>query len=334
MHNPRLAPSLRVVACSLCLLAWGSSAAAAQQARHTMGLPGSGWAVALELPGFDVLGEQTRSDGQGRRMEAFHPETGVMLSLFVEREPTRRSTEECRDLYWNRTRRSPLPKRNVRTTERPPLSVMEYLVPSFQGRSLMQQNVNAYYGQDGICVDLHVSKTSYVPADSALFAAILRSVRITSAEESPAQTGKETTSEGGSEPASAEALAEIAAAEEFGRSFVTALQRDGVAGILGLLTPATARDTALEGSVAGIRSILPPDAAKAMQLVEMEQHRLEGAPYGYSKLVFALHDSRSVERVQLWLKVSGGERRVQAIRVAAPSGGREIVLGSEDHDLP
>ena len=93
MHIPRIVSSFRIAACTLGLLAWGWSAAAPQQGRHALGLPGTGWSVALEIPGFEVTGEQTRFDGEGRMMEAVHAESGMMLSLFVEREPERRGTD-------------------------------------------------------------------------------------------------------------------------------------------------------------------------------------------------------------------------------------------------
>jgi hypothetical protein len=207
MHRPIPALFLRPAAFSLCFLAWAPSAAAPQQSRHALGLPGTGWSVALELPGFEVTDEQTRSDGGGTMIEAINQESGMMISLFVEREPEQQGTEACRDLYWERMRRSPLPMRNVRTTEQPPLSVKQYLVPSFQGQRLMQQNANAYYGRDGVCMDLHLSKAGYVAADSALFQAILRSVRIEDVEASAASAGE------AGEPADAEETAEIEAAQ-------------------------------------------------------------------------------------------------------------------------
>lgn len=187
MHNPRLARSLRSIVCSLALLAWGSSAAAAQQSRHTLGLPGTGWSVALDLPGFQVTDEDTRADGEGRMMQAVHAESGMMVSLFVEREPERQGTEACRDLYWKRMRESPVRKLNVRRTQQPPLSVMHYLIPDFEGQRVMHQNANAYYGRDGVCMDLHLSKAGYTAADSALFQAILRTVRIEDVDASAAE---------------------------------------------------------------------------------------------------------------------------------------------------
>lgn len=188
MHGTRAARPLRIAAALFCLLAWGTSAAASQQSRHTLGLPGTGWHVALDVPGFEVTGEQTRSDGEGKMFEAAHAGSGMMLSLFVEREPAQNGTQACRELYWNRMREAGHPMRDVRTTEQPPLSVVHYLIPSFQGRRVMHQNANAYYGRDGVCVDLHLSKPGYVAADSALFQAVLRGVRIQDAEAPAAGT--------------------------------------------------------------------------------------------------------------------------------------------------
>jgi len=272
MHSPIPALFLRPAAFSLCFLAWAPSAAAPQQSRHTLGLPGSGWGVSLELPGFELSREQIRSDGGGTMIEAINQESGMMISLFVEREPEQKGTEACRDLYWERMRRSPLPMRNVRTTEQPPLSVKQYLVPSFQGQRLVQQNANAYYGRDGVCVDLHLSKVRYVPADSALFQAILRSVRIEDVEASAAGAGK-----------------------------------------------------AVEGGE-------PPHTAEAMLRVKVEPREDRGVRFSHGRLTFACGDPPGRERVEPWLRPSGDERRVSAVRDTLPSAGRMIAIGSAARD--
>ena len=70
-------------------------------------LPDKWWALVIDLPGF-VLDEQWPGRNGTRRMIRAHdPETRVIVSAFLERNPELASKEQCRDLYWAKLQKSP-----------------------------------------------------------------------------------------------------------------------------------------------------------------------------------------------------------------------------------
>src|SRR5262245_58245216 len=64
---------------------------------YAIQLPGSDWSLVLSLPGFHVQAEQQRPNGSGSMMQAENEETGIVISVFLEREKRPRSNTGCRD---------------------------------------------------------------------------------------------------------------------------------------------------------------------------------------------------------------------------------------------
>ena len=146
--------------------------------RYEMQLEGTAWGITLEIPGFDIGEEQESPDGRAKMMEAVNRKTGIILSIYIERQRGKNTPEACRDFYWKRMRRDPRRKTNVQFTSQAPLALARYMIENAEGMRVMEQNMNAYYGQSGVCMDLHLSKLRFVPGDEALFDAVLQSVRI------------------------------------------------------------------------------------------------------------------------------------------------------------
>ncbi len=141
-------------------------------------LPGMAWSIALELPGFMVVKKGTSRDKSSAMMRAENVSTGVVISIFLDRERKPLNSSECRDKYWKKALRSPAQKTGVESSRIGQIAVGEYMIESFGGQQMMQKHVNAYMGVDNVCVDIHLSKIQYTDEDARLFSAILDSVQV------------------------------------------------------------------------------------------------------------------------------------------------------------
>ena len=57
------------------------------------------------------------------------------------------------------------------------VSYFEFLMPTFRGEPIKQQNMYAEFVRNGYWVDLHISKVLYQPEDHALFERLVKSIR-------------------------------------------------------------------------------------------------------------------------------------------------------------
>jgi hypothetical protein len=144
-------------------------------------LPDKSWTLLIDLPGF-VLDEQWPGRTGTRRMIRAHdPDTGVIVSAFLERNPELASKEQCRDLYWAKLQKSPFTHTDVTMPARGSMAMVRAMISEAQGRPVRQQNVHAHLFRDGVCMEIHLSKVRYEPDDERLFDAVLRTVRFADA---------------------------------------------------------------------------------------------------------------------------------------------------------
>jgi hypothetical protein len=149
-------------------------------ARHEVRLPAKDWALQLDLSGFELETESTLPGGSGSMFQASHPGTGLTVSADLRQEWTSLTNEECRDFCFTKVRNAPVEIEEVRLLETSILAMAEYIVRRDQlvGR-IDQKNVRAYLGTpDGVCVEVHISKSGYKDRDADYFSAILKSIRI------------------------------------------------------------------------------------------------------------------------------------------------------------
>ena len=146
--------------------------------------PTQDWVVVLDIPGYIVRTERTRPNQQ-RMMGAENEQTGMLLSIFLEREPQAMDARACRDRYWRRALQSPLPKTAIRSWETDTMALGQYRVEAVGGVQVRQKHVNAYMGVGDVCIDLHLSKVRYTDQDEPLFAAALESMRVKRTDPTP-----------------------------------------------------------------------------------------------------------------------------------------------------
>jgi tetratricopeptide (TPR) repeat protein len=139
--------------------------------------PGVPWILTIPADDFEIRKSSQAPDGKQAYFLLISAKTGITASLFIEPATKCTSSKSCRDLV--RTTNLPNAKgaENVSSSEIGDISIFEYLLPSFRGQSLRQQNMYAEFVQDGFWIDLHISKVLYTPQDRGLFEALVRSVR-------------------------------------------------------------------------------------------------------------------------------------------------------------
>lgn len=145
---------------------------------YELRLPRQDWGVVLDIPGYVVRTAQTRPNQEGRMMSAENEKTGMLLSIFLEREPQAIDARACRDRYWRRALQSPSPKTAIRSSETDTMALGQHVVEEVGGVRLRQKHVNAYMGVGDVCIDLHLSKVQYTDQDEPQFAAVLKSMRV------------------------------------------------------------------------------------------------------------------------------------------------------------
>jgi hypothetical protein len=146
--------------------------------RQELRLPGRAWSLAFELPGFHESGRDARNDGSMVMMKAENSATGLIISVFLERETEPVASKVCRDRYWKAARKSPLPKTKVRTYETDRFALGDYTIYYPEKAAFTQRHLNAYVAVEDVCVDIHISRENYTKDDEPLFSAILDSVEV------------------------------------------------------------------------------------------------------------------------------------------------------------
>lgn len=144
-----------------------------------VGVPDLGWAVRLDLPGFTVGPLRLRPDGSGVERDAYDDESGLVVSITVERAGPGLDAAACRRRLWLELERSPVTERtDVHRSERFGLQVLEYRVRSYQGFETDQPHLHALMVRDGMRVEIHLSRSHAMPDDAARFDAVLAGLRV------------------------------------------------------------------------------------------------------------------------------------------------------------
>ncbi len=145
-------------------------------APYELSLLTSNWSLVLDLSSFAILGRKTSQDQQGTSVLATNNLTGVFLSVFLETTPDLKTAQACREYYWSKSLKGPNPKTDIRLYETDQMALVVWTVQEYQGVKLQQRNISAYMAHEGVCLNLHLSKTSFRPGDQAQFDRILNSV--------------------------------------------------------------------------------------------------------------------------------------------------------------
>ena len=141
-------------------------------------LPGLEWALEIRAPGFDVEKRTLGPRGDSIYLFGSNKDTQVIISAFLEKASRKVTSKECRDFYWSGTKRTPLKKEQIEMYDFGDMAIVEYMVPTFQGRETNQKNLFAYFARDNYRSYIHLSKIRFVSGEEGLFNQILTAVRL------------------------------------------------------------------------------------------------------------------------------------------------------------
>lgn len=152
--------------------------------------------LSLELPGFHTDTDEIKTDGR-RYLLASHPQTGLIVSVTLERAPAPATQQGCVS-YLAKVKIGPFVVRghdvSFNTAEAFPR--LNYTIADAQGIRVEQKNVRACFATGNIYADVHLSKVHYQAGDARLFDAVLDTIRFTSSppQEAIAETTGSATS--------------------------------------------------------------------------------------------------------------------------------------------
>jgi tetratricopeptide (TPR) repeat protein len=134
--------------------------------------------LEIQTDGFVLQKSEIANDGFGTMMMASNPNSGLIVSVFLEKAPHKGDSREARKYYFGKPEKSGLPKQEVKLSDFGDLPIAEYRVKEFQGVRIDQKSVNAYLAKGDVWIDVHISKVQFTPTDQPLFDAMLKSIRI------------------------------------------------------------------------------------------------------------------------------------------------------------
>ncbi len=144
----------------------------------SLSLPDIQWSLNLNLPGFELKQQDIAQNGEAARFLADNPESGVIVSAFLEKAPHNGDSKACRSYYWGKAKQSPFKKEAIKEYEQADFAFIEYTVPEYQGITVNQKNMNAYLAVDDYWIDIHISKTNYQDSDEKYFRSIIDNISI------------------------------------------------------------------------------------------------------------------------------------------------------------
>jgi len=144
-----------------------------------LSLPDKTWSLGIDLTDFNIEKTEFNKDVIGRMLYATNSRTGIVISIFLEKAAFKGDSKACREYYWDKAKKSPFQKDNIRFSEIGEMAFVEYMVKTYQGITVNWKNLNAYLAKDDVCIDIHLSKTNFMPKDEELFNAIIKSVNFT-----------------------------------------------------------------------------------------------------------------------------------------------------------
>jgi hypothetical protein len=168
---------LSVIAWILLLCAIIGGAASSQEKRLEFTISESPWTLTIPADDFHVAAEKMRADGRGAYFHLIDEKQKIDLSMFIEPVKDCKDSKSCRDMLWKLGNPAWVNPQNVVQSDIGDTSVLEFLMPSYQGFVIRQQNVYAEFVRDGFWVDMHLSKVFYQPEDHALFERIIKSIK-------------------------------------------------------------------------------------------------------------------------------------------------------------
>lgn len=150
-----------------------------QQNDMTISFPTKTWTVEVNSPGFLMRAKGKKPDGR-YYLFANDPRTGVILSVMLE-QSQQADANSCPAYLQQRIQsvsKLGIVATDVKSSESNSLALVEYTIPTMEGKSVQQKNIVACAARDGVFVDIHLSKSQFQQSDEALLMDVLNQVQI------------------------------------------------------------------------------------------------------------------------------------------------------------
>ena len=153
------------------------SAESPQEKRLSFTYPQVPWVLTLPADNFQIARKQVKQDGNGVYFHLVDEKQELNVSLFIEPATRCKDSKSCSEMIWKAGNPTWVNLKNVVHSQIGEVSIFEFLLPSYQGMEIRQQNMYAQFVVDGFWVDLHISKVLYEPEERKLFERIVKSVK-------------------------------------------------------------------------------------------------------------------------------------------------------------
>lgn len=140
-------------------------------------VPAAPWNLTLPKDNLVVEEPQFKPDGRSGYFAMNDEKNKMTISFFIEPVKDCKDSKSCRDMVWKLGNPSWENPQNVVQSEIEGASYFEFLIPSFRGMPVKQQNMYVEFVKDGFWVDLHISKVLYKPQEHELFERLVKSIK-------------------------------------------------------------------------------------------------------------------------------------------------------------
>ena len=151
--------------------------AAQNQRRMEFTVPAAPWTLTLPADNFELAQKQLKPDGRNGYFHIADVKALINLSMYIEPVKDCQTSRACRDMVWKMGNPAWVNPQNVKQSEIGDVSVLEFLIPTFQNQPIKQQNLYAEFVVEGFWVDLHISKVLYKPEEHEVFQRIIKSIK-------------------------------------------------------------------------------------------------------------------------------------------------------------
>jgi hypothetical protein len=168
---------LRILPAILLLSQLPATAAASDERRLSFTVEAAPWMLTFPAADFKVAQRQFKPDGRSAYFMLNDNKSNLNVSFFIEPVQNCNSSKACRDMVWKLGNPSWENPQNFSQSQLGDIYYFEFLIPSFRGQPIKQQNMYAEFVVDGYWVDLHISKVLYESSDHRLFEELVKSIK-------------------------------------------------------------------------------------------------------------------------------------------------------------
>jgi hypothetical protein len=165
----------------MCIVALSAQAAFARSSvdekRMSFTVPDAPWTMTLPAGDFVLAERKDKSDGTGAYFFLTSEKSHLNVSFYIEPVSDCKDSKSCRDMVKKLGNPSWEKPKNFVSSQIGDVSYFEFMVPSFRGMQVQQQNMYAEFVADGFWVDMHISKILYQPNEHVLFEELVKAVK-------------------------------------------------------------------------------------------------------------------------------------------------------------